>query len=322
VERKACATVLNCSTPFKEIAMRFMVMVKANRDTEAGVMPSEQLLAEMGRFNEELVKAGVMQGGEGLQPSSKGARVRFAGQQRTVVDGPFTETKELVAGYWIWKVGSLQEAIEWAKRCPNPTGEAGELEIRQIFEAEDFGAEFTPELREQEQKLRAQIASQAQAGGGVQPVPAPRGAIPYLVVKGADDAIAYYQRVFGAEIVARMNAPTGSVLHCELKVGPASFMLTEESPAHGSLSPLSIGGSATHAVLYVPDADAVIAKAVAAGAKPGMPVGDQFWGDRSGTITDPFGHCWFISTHKEDLTNEQIEARLKQLFEQGQGGGC
>jgi uncharacterized glyoxalase superfamily protein PhnB len=307
------------SIHLKETDMRFMVMIKANRDTEAGVMPSEQLLAEMGRFNEELVKAGVMQAGEGLQPSSKGARVRFSGKSRQVIDGPFTETKELVAGFWIWKLNSLQEAIEWAKRCPNPTGEAGEIEIRQVFEAEDFGAEFTPELREQEEKLRAQIEAQQGKGKGVNPVPDAHGAIPYLVVKGAADAIAFYQRVFDAQVVARINTPDGSVLHCELKVGPASFMLTEESPGHGSLSPLTIGGSASHAVLYVPDADAVIARAVAAGAKPGMPVGDQFWGDRSGTITDPFGHCWFISTHKEDLTPEQIEARLKQMFGQGQG---
>jgi hypothetical protein len=137
--------------------MRFMVMVKATADSEAGVLPSTQLLAEMGRFNEELVKAGIMQAGEGLQPSSKGARVRFSGKERHVIDGPFAETKELVAGFWIWKCGSLQEAIEWVKRCPNPMPTESEIEIRQIFEAEDFGAEFTPELREQEDRLRAQL---------------------------------------------------------------------------------------------------------------------------------------------------------------------
>ena len=140
--------------------MRFMVMVKATADSEAGVMPSEELLAAMGRFNEELVKAGVMLAGEGLQPSSKGARVRFNGRQRTVVDGPFAETKELVAGFWLWQLRSLDEAIEWARRYPNPFehGES-ELEIRQVFEAEDFGAEFTPELREQEERLRAELAA-------------------------------------------------------------------------------------------------------------------------------------------------------------------
>jgi hypothetical protein len=135
-----------------------MVLVKAIQDSEAGVMPSEKLLAEMGKFNEELVKAGVMLAGEGLHPSSKGARVRFSGAKRSVIDGPFAETKELVAGFWIWQVKSKEEAIEWVKRCPNPMPGESEIEIRQVFEAEDFGAEFTPELREQEERLRAQIA--------------------------------------------------------------------------------------------------------------------------------------------------------------------
>ena len=139
--------------------MRFMVLVKGNQDTEAGVMPSEELLAEMGRYNEELVNAGVMQAGEGLQPSSKGARVKFSGKQRTVIDGPFAEAKELIAGFWIFEVASLEEAIEWVKRCPNPTGGESEIEIRQIFEADDFGAEFTPELREQEERQRAKLAA-------------------------------------------------------------------------------------------------------------------------------------------------------------------
>src|SRR3954452_13616238 len=141
--------------------MKFMVMVKATQDSEAGKMPSQALLAAMGKFNEELVKAGIMLAGEGLHPSSKGARVRFSGSKRTVVDGPFAETKELVAGYWLWQVKSREEAIEWVKRCPNPMEGDSEIEIRQVFEAEDFGAEFTPELREQEERLRAQISEQA-----------------------------------------------------------------------------------------------------------------------------------------------------------------
>ncbi|MDR4495530.1 MAG: YciI family protein [Nitrospirales bacterium] len=139
--------------------MRFMIIVKATKDSEAGVMPSEQLLTEMGKFNEELVKAGVMLAGEGLQPSSKGARVKFSGNKRTVIDGPFAETKELIAGFWLWQVKSKEEAIEWVKRCPNPHQGASEIEIRQVFEAEDFGEEFTPELREQEERLRAKIAA-------------------------------------------------------------------------------------------------------------------------------------------------------------------
>ena len=141
--------------------MRFMVMVKATADSEQGVMPSEELLAAMGRFNEELVKAGVMLSGEGLHPSSRGARVRFSGPDRTVVDGPFAETKELVAGFWIWQCASMQEAIEWVKRCPNPMPGDSEIEIRRIFEAEDFGEAFTPELREQEDRLREELARKA-----------------------------------------------------------------------------------------------------------------------------------------------------------------
>jgi hypothetical protein len=140
--------------------MRFMVVVKATKDSEAGVMPSEKLLADMGKYNEELVKAGVMLAGEGLQPSSKGKRVRFSGAKRTVIDGPFTETKELIAGFWLWQVRSMEEAIEWVKRCPNPFEEGeSEIEIRQVFEAGDFGAEFTPELRAQEERLRKQMSA-------------------------------------------------------------------------------------------------------------------------------------------------------------------
>jgi len=141
--------------------MRFMVMVKANEDSEAGVMPTEAQLAEMGEFNEEMVKAGVLLAGEGLHPTSKGARVKFSGDQRTVVDGPFTETKELIAGYWLIQVKSREEAIEWMKRCPNPGPGESEIEIRQVFEADDFGDEFTPELREQEERLRGQAEKNA-----------------------------------------------------------------------------------------------------------------------------------------------------------------
>ncbi|HSX72322.1 YciI family protein [Pseudomonas subflava] len=140
--------------------MRFMVIVKATADSEAGVMPSEELLAAMGKYNEELVAAGIMKAGEGLHPSSKGVRVRFSGADRSVIDGPFAETKELIAGFWLWEVGSLEECIEWVKRCPNPMPGESDIEIRQVFEAEDFGEEFTPELREQEERLRARLANE------------------------------------------------------------------------------------------------------------------------------------------------------------------
>lgn len=144
--------------------MRVMVIVKATQNSEAGVMPGEELLAAMGRYNEELVKAGIMLAGEGLHPSSKGKRVRFSDGKKTVVDGPFSETKELIAGFWLWQVKSMEEALEWVRRCPDPMpGEESEIEIRPVFEAEDFGDEFTPELREQEDRLRAEIERQQRA---------------------------------------------------------------------------------------------------------------------------------------------------------------
>jgi hypothetical protein len=144
--------------------MRVMVIVKASKDSEAGVLPSQQLLTEMMQFNEQLVKAGIMLAGEGLQSSAKGKRVRFSGSKRTVIDGPFAEAKELVAGFWMWQVRSMDEALEWARRIPNPTGEEGEVEIRPVFEADDFGAEMTPELREQEERLRAGTEQIAKSG--------------------------------------------------------------------------------------------------------------------------------------------------------------
>jgi hypothetical protein len=144
--------------------MRVMVIVKATKNSEAGVMPSEKLLADMGQFNEELVKAGVMLAGDGLHPSSKGKRVRFAGGKKTVIDGPFAETKDLIAGYWIWQVKSMEEAVEWVRRCPDPMpGEESEIEIRPVFEADDFGKAFTPELRAQEERLRAEVERQRKA---------------------------------------------------------------------------------------------------------------------------------------------------------------
>ena len=145
--------------------MRFMIIVKADQSSEAGVMPSTELLEQMGKYNEELVKAGIMLAGEGLQPSSTGARVRFSGSKRTVIDGPFAETKELIAGFWLWQVRSKEEAIEWVKRAPNPfPGTESEIEIRQVFETEDFGAELTPELREQEERLRTEVMARQKKG--------------------------------------------------------------------------------------------------------------------------------------------------------------
>lgn len=301
--------------------MRCMIMIKASTDSEAGVMPSEELLAAMGKFNEELVAAGLMQAGEGFHPSAKGARVRFSGRERQVIDGPFAETKELIAGFWIWQVDSLAQAIDWVKRCPNPMPGDSEIEIRPVFEAEDFGEAFTPELREQEEKLRARVEAQHGGGSAVSPVPPANGATPYLTVRGAVDAIAFYQSVFDAALRLRLDAPDG-VMHAELQIGPARFMLSEERPQYGALSPLSLGGSGSCIVAYVPDADAAVARALAAGAKLDMPVQDQFWGDRAGQITDPFGHKWMVATHLEDPTPEQLRARVQQMLARGGAEGC
>jgi uncharacterized glyoxalase superfamily protein PhnB len=278
------------------MTMRFMIMVKADKSTEAGVMPSERLLTEMGQFNEELVKAGVLLAAEGLQPSSKGARVKFAGSKRSVIDGPFAESKELIAGFWLWQVKSKEEAIEWVKRCPKPLEGDAEIEIRQVFEASDFGKQAAPR---------------------VTPVPESRGATPYLIVKGAADAIGFYQRVFGAELLMRLNAPDGSVMHAELKVGPAHFMLTEERPEYRALSPQAIGGSASSAIVYVEDADAAVQRALDAGSQIIMPLADQFWGDRSAGIVDPFGHHWMVATHIEDPSPEEIQRRAQAMFAKG-----
>ena len=301
--------------------MRFMVLVKADKNTEAGEMPSEQLLAEMGRFNEELVKAGVMLAGEGLHPSSKGARVRFSGKERSVIDGPFAESKELIAGFWLWKLGRWPKRSNGSSAAPTRPARQSEIEIRQVFEADDFGAEFTPELREQEDRLRAQIEAQAGASQAAKSgaVPESRGATPYLTVKGAAEAISFYERVFGARTGFRLDGPDGSVGHAELEVGPARFMLSEEQPKYGALSPTTIGGSGSTAVVYVPDVDTVVERAVKEGARLTMPVQDQFWGDRAGCIVDPFGHQWMVATHKEDPSPEEIQRRAKVAFA---AGGC
>lgn len=177
--------------------MRFMVIVKADKNTEAGALPDERMLAAMGKFNEELVNAGVMLAGEGLHPSAKGARVTFSGTRRSVINGPFTDTRGLVAGFWLWQVKSLDEAIEWVKRCPNPTGEESEIEIRQVFEADDFGAEFTPELREQEQRQRAQMAASQMDSGMI----GNTNAVANIAVKDIDVARKFYAGTLGLKQV-------------------------------------------------------------------------------------------------------------------------
>jgi uncharacterized glyoxalase superfamily protein PhnB len=289
--------------------MRFMVIVKASKNSEAGVLPSRQLLEQMGKFNEELAKAGVLIAGEGLQASSKGARVQFSGAKRTVVDGPFAETKELIAGYWMWRLPSLAAAIEWVKRCPSPHEEDCEIEIRQVFEAEDFGAEFTPELREQEQRVHAQAeVSQPSSAPGLQ-----RTVTPHLICAGAAEAIEFYKKAFEAVELMRLPGTQGRIMHACIQIGDSPVMLVDEMPECGALGPKSLRGSPVTVHLNVPDVDRFVARAVAAGARVTMPVADMFWGDRYGRLEDPFGHQWSVASHVRDMTPEEIAQAAAQI---------
>ncbi|WP_166831680.1 YciI family protein [Thalassoroseus pseudoceratinae] len=273
--------------------MRVMVIVKASPSSEAGEMPSEQLLTEMGQFNEELVEAGIMQAGDGLKPSSEGVRVHFSGSGRTVHDGPFAETKELIAGYWLWEVESMQEAIDWAKRCPNPMMEDSDIEIRPLFESADFGEELTPELREQENQLQTDIAMRAAT---VQT---------YLFFNGrCEEALEFYKTAVGAKIgmVMRFNEspepmpqdmiPPGfedKVMHCAFTIGQTTVMASDhpaDVPQFGAF----------RLALTVPsraDADRVF-DALAKGGKVDMPLSETFWSPHYGMLTDKFGIGWMV----------------------------
>ena len=273
--------------------MRVMVIIKASAGSEAGEMPSEQLLTEMGQFNDELVKAGVMQAGDGLKPSSDGVRVHFSGTDRTVIDGPFTETRELIAGYWLWDVSSMQEAIEWVKRCPNPMMEDSNIEIRPVFETDDFGEEFTPELREQEDQMRTDIAMQQAT---VQT---------YLFFNGrCEEALEFYQEVAGAkvEMVLRFNEspdpvqedmiPPGfedKIMHCSFTIGQTTVMATD----HPGVVPQF---GAFRLALTVPTESAAdrVFNALADGGKVDMPLTKTFWSPRYGMLTDKFGIGWMV----------------------------
>src|SRR4030095_10150092 len=293
--------------------MRFMVLIKANKDSEAGLMPSEQLLTEMGKFNEELVKAGVMLAGEGLQPSSKGARVRFSGSKRTVIDGPFAETKELIAGFWIWQCKSKEEAIEWLKRCPNPHNEEADVEIRQIFEAEDFGAEFTPELRAQEERIRAQTEQLAKGnkrenqsliksiGGDAMKVEA------YLFFDGrCEEAVEFYKKALDAEVTMLMRfkdspepqqpgmVPPGSenkIMHVSFRIVDSTVMASD-GRCTGQTN--FQGFSLSLTVANDTEAERKFA-ALAEGGQVQMPLTKTFWSPRFGMVADRFGVGWMIS---------------------------
>lgn len=270
--------------------MRFMVIVKANADSEAGVMPSEQLLTEMTEFNQELVDAGIMLAGEGLQPSSKGARIRFSSGDPMVIDGPFAETKELIAGFWMIQAESLDDAIEWMKRVPNPTGEESEIEIRQVFEADDFGEEFTPEAREMEDRQRTRLAL--------------KQVNTYLVFDGAcEEALSFYAKLLGGDIegVHRHRGTPAEdfvpdewkdkIMHASLKVGDYRIMASDAPPDRFERPQgFSVQLSITDAV-----EGQRIFNALAEGGSITMPYEKTFWATRFGMVVDRFGIPWMIN---------------------------
>ena len=274
--------------------MRVMVMVKATPGSEAGEMPSEQLMTEMGKFNEELVKAGIMQAGEGLKPSSEGVRVHFSGTERSVTDGPFAESKELVAGFWLWNVKSMQEAIDWVKRCPNPMMEDSDIDIRPLFETEDFDEwDPTGEFREHEEGLRDRIAMQQCSGQ------------PYLFFSGrCEEALEFYKNALGATVSMMMRfnespdaVPDGmlqpgfenKIMHAEFRVGSFTVMASDGCDDKSTFGGFRLALSVPSAA----DADRVFT-ALAEGGKVDMPLGPTFWSPQYGMVTDKFSVGWMV----------------------------
>lgn len=270
--------------------MRFIVIIKANADSEAGIMPSAQLLTEMTRFNEELVNAGVMIAGEGLHPSSKGVRVRLSGGEPSVTDGPFAETKELIAGFWLFQVDSLEEAIEWVKRIPNPDAVETEIEIRQVFEAPDFGEELTPEVRDQEDRLRSRLSLQS--------------VNTYLLFSGdCEEAFKFYAQVLGGEIESmiphRGTEAEGfvppnwldKVMHASMKVGGGRLMGSDAPPERFEKPQ---GFSVNLAIATVDEAERIFGL-LAEGGSVTMPIGKTSWAARFGMLVDRFGIPWMIN---------------------------
>jgi PhnB protein len=283
--------------------MRFMVIVKATADYEAGTMPSTEALAAMSKYNEQLVKAGVMLAGDGLHPSSRGLRVSFSGKQRTVTDGPFAETKELIAGFWLWQVRSREEAIEWLKRAPFDGGT--EVELRQVFEAEDFGTALTPELREQQERLRAQAVSQAPSTPPADATAMP--VQPYLFFEGrCEEALEYYRKALGAELTALLRfadcpeplppgrlPPGGNnkVMHAAFRIGDTTLMASD---GFCSGKPSFQGFSVS---LSAPDDAAArrLFEALADGGEVRTPFGPTFFAASFGMVADRFGLRWMVS---------------------------
>ncbi|MEQ1827352.1 MAG: YciI family protein [Pirellula sp.] len=273
--------------------MKVVVFVKASPSSEAGLMPSQQLLADMGQYNAQLFEAGIMKDGAGLHPTSKAVRVRFSGKDRTVINGPYAETKELVAGYWLWEVKSMEEAIEWLKKCPNPMPEASEIEVRPIFEADDFGEEFTSELREKEANLEAALSMEKATAQS------------YLFFGGrCEEALEFYKTALHAKVVMVMRfnqspepTPPGmlapgfenKVMHCSFQVGGTTIMASDGCDANSRFDGFRLALSvATEA-----DANRVF-NALADGGKIDMPLIKTFWSQCYGMVTDKFGVGWMV----------------------------
>lgn len=295
--------------------MRFMIMVKATQDSEAGVMPTDALISEMADYHQQLNDAGALVDASGLHPSAKGWRIQYAGKESTFVDGLFAETKELVAGYTIIQVNSRDEAIAWTKRFPNPSidGREGEIEVRPLFELEDF------EPSEGIERFR-QMESQRSGGKtttGPQPANhCPEGmhtVTPHLVCAGAAEAIEFYKKAFDAQELARLPGPDDKIVHAMIRIGDSMVMLVDEFPEMGSFGPGSLKGSPVTIHLYVENVDAFVARAVEAGARITMPVEDMFWGDRYGQLEDPFGHHWSVATHIRDATPDELERGAREM---------
>ncbi len=286
--------------------MRYMILVKATAQSEADAMPTEAKLTEMAQYHEALQAAGLLVEGNGLQSSRHGWRVHYDGAKRTVVDGPFAESKELIAGYTLINVASADEARAWTQRFPNPTldDSATHIEVRRLFELEDFAPGPGIDAHHQLNRRQKDIES----------VPAGMTSVtPHLVCEGAADAIDFYKTAFDAIEEARLPGPDGRLMHAQIRIGNSAVMLADAFAECASLGPKALKGSPVCIHLYVADADAAFAQAIAAGATVIMPLSDMFWGDRYGQLEDPFGHRWSIATHLRDVSPEDCAEALKAM---------
>jgi uncharacterized glyoxalase superfamily protein PhnB len=292
-----------------------MIIVKATKDSEAGVMPTDALISEMAAYHQQLSDAGILLDASGLQASDKGWRIAYDGKETTFVEGPFTETRELVAGYTIIQVNSKEEAMAWTRRYPNPSidGGKGEIEVRQFFELEDF------ESGDGIERFR-QMEAQKSAGETTQSAPSVNGCpagmhtvTPYLTCAKAAEAIEFYKKAFNAVELVRLPGPDGKIMHAMIRIGDSTVMLADEFSEMESGSPESLKGSPVTLHLYVENVDAFVSRAVEAGAKVTMPVADMFWGDRYGQLEDPFGHRWSVATHIRDVTPEELQQGAQEF---------